>query len=128
LRLNAYQDSKGVWTIGYGHTGNVDGKPVVKGMTITPEKASELLDTKIKEFEKHVNSFDETYDWEQNEFDALVCFAYNIGSINALTNKGKRTKQEIAQKIPAYCNCNKKYVVGLYIRRLKEALLFVKGA
>ena len=40
--LNAYKDTKGIWTIRYGHTGKVDGKPIKLGMKITEEKAEEL--------------------------------------------------------------------------------------
>ena len=52
LRLNAYQDSVGVWTIGYGHTGS-DVKP---GMTITQAKADQLLQADLAKFNSCVTS------------------------------------------------------------------------
>ena len=42
-KLTAYPDIVGIWTIGVGHTGFVDGKPVARGMAITKEKSKELL-------------------------------------------------------------------------------------
>lgn len=127
FRLKAYQDAGGVWTIGYGHTGKVDGKAIKAGMEISVSKASELFDQDIEKFEGIVNAYHDQYNWNQNEFDALVSFAYNIGSITQLTAKGTRTKQEIAIKMPSYYNMAKKYVKGLYVRRLKETLIFVQG-
>ena len=77
LSLKAYKCPAGVWTIGYGHT----GKDVKKGMTITEEKATELLKSDIVRFEKHVSCYNKIYNFTRNEFSALVSFAYNIGSI-----------------------------------------------
>lgn len=42
-KLTAYTDSRGVWTIGTGHTGRVDGVAVGKNMTITQDTADRLL-------------------------------------------------------------------------------------
>ncbi len=54
LRLNAYKDAIGVWTIGYGHTNNA-GKPFVhKGMAITEKQAEELLCQDLRQFENAV--------------------------------------------------------------------------
>ncbi|WP_439287559.1 lysozyme [Lonepinella sp. BR2904] len=77
-RLQAYQDVVGVWTIGYGHTGLVDGKPISKGMMISQEKAREILVKDLARFEKAVNTY-VTVPLKQNQFDALVSLAFNIG-------------------------------------------------
>lgn len=118
-RLKAYQDIGGVWTIGYGHTGNVK-----KGQTITQKQADNLLVQDTKRFVAHVNKFMGVYQFNQNQFDALVSFAYNIGNINTLTKNGKMSINEISKRIPLFCNCNGKKVKGLVLRRADEKILF----
>lgn len=122
LSLKAYKCPAGVWTIGYGHT----GKDVKKGMVITEEKATELLKKDIARFEKHVSAYDKIYHFTDNEFSALVSFAYNIGSISGLTKTGTRTKEQISNKMLEYCYANGKKLNGLYKRRQKERRLFLK--
>lgn len=122
LRLKAYKCPAGVWTIGYGHT----GKDVKKGMVITEEKATELLKRDIARFERHVSAYDKIYHFTNNEFSALVSFAFNLGSITGLTKNGTRTKQQIANKMLEYCYARGKKLNGLYTRRQKERRLFLK--
>lgn len=122
LSLKAYSCSAGVLTIGYGHT----GKDVKKGMVITKEKATELLNTDVERFEAHVSNYNKIYNFTNNEFSALVSFAYNIGSIDGLTRNGTRTKTEIADKMLEYCYAGGKKLNGLYTRRQKERGLFLK--
>lgn len=74
LRLDAYRDIAGVWTIGYGHTGPA-AKP---GAHITKERAQELLEIDLDRFERCVQRAI-TAPMNQNQFDAFVAFAYNIG-------------------------------------------------
>lgn len=111
-------------TIGYGHYG-----PDVKmGQTITKEQAEALLRKDVERFEKNVNKWDYTYDFNQNEFDALVSFAYNIGSIDQLTAQGKRSRQEIADKMLLYVHgAGGIKLQGLVKRRQLERELFMKG-
>jgi GH24 family phage-related lysozyme (muramidase) len=54
-KLTAYQDSVGVWTIGYGWTQPVDGKPIRAGMTIKQETAERLLKTGLVSYESDVS-------------------------------------------------------------------------
>lgn len=56
-RLTAYKCPAGVWTIGFGHTGSVDGKAITSGMTITAAKATELLKKDLAKFEAAVNAY-----------------------------------------------------------------------
>ena len=72
-RLQAYQDVVGIWTVGYGHTGQ-DVKP---GMVISQDMAEQLFQTDIRLFCAKVESivFSGLND---NQFSAAVCFAYNI--------------------------------------------------
>lgn len=120
-RLTAYKCPAGVWTIGYGHTGNVKS-----GQKITQAKADAYLKADLAKFEKHVMSYDKKYNWNQNEFDALVSFAYNIGSITQLTANGTRTKKQISEKILAYDKAAGKMLAGLTRRRQAEKALFDK--
>ena len=119
-KLTAYRDVGGTLTIGVGHT----GKDVKVGMTITNEKALELFKKDVAKFEKHVDGYNKIYNFNQNQFNALVSFAYNIGNIDQLTKNGKRTIEEISKKILSYTYCNGKYSSGLYNRRRKEQQLF----
>lgn len=122
-RLTAYKCPAGVWTIGYGHTGNVKS-----GQKITQAKADAYLKSDLAKFEKHVASYDKKYKWTQNEFDALVSFAYNVGSITQLTANGTRTKKQISEKILAYDKAAGKTLAGLTRRRQAEKALFDKVA
>lgn len=120
-RLSAYRDSVGVLTIGYGHT-----RGVTEGMVITQEKADALLLADLDRFERNVNSWNYIYNWSQNEFDALVSFAFNIGSIDQLTGLGKRDKSVIADKMLMYCHGGGQTLAGLKRRREAERALFLE--
>lgn len=118
-RLEAYRDPAGVLTIGYGHTHGVQD-----GMKITQETADEYLRDDCAAAEKNVNGFEAKYHWNQNQFDALVSFAFNLGSINQLTANGTRSIAEISAKIPEYCHAGGKKLSGLVRRRSAEKELF----
>lgn len=119
-RLTAYKDVAGVPTIGYGHT---DG--VYMGMVIDDDTAHKFLIDDIMKFEKHVNEYDSIYHWTQYEFDALVSFAFNIGSINQLTQNGTRNKQTIAEYMLKYVFANHVKCDGLVARRQREHDMFI---
>ena len=128
-RLTAYQDSVGVWTIGYGWTQPVDGKPVGKGMTITQQKADDLLKQGVVQYENGVNSLVKVQ-LNQNQFDALVDFAYNLG-VNALrgsTLLKKLNTGDYAGAANEFTKWNKaggKELAGLMRRREAEKSLFL---
>lgn len=126
-RDKAYRDAVGVLTIGYGHTGYVKyyNKNVFLGMSITQEQALELLKDDLAKAEQQVNKYDAKYNWNQNEFDALVSFAFNTGNINQLTANGTRSKEVIAEKILLYNKADKKELEGLTTRRKAEQALFL---
>ena len=75
LRLNAYQDSVGVWTIGYGHTKNV-----VPGQIITQAQADDFLRQDVSWAESAVNQYLGHVGLYQHQFDALVSLVFNVGA------------------------------------------------
>ncbi|MBC7399884.1 MAG: lysozyme [Mucilaginibacter sp.] len=79
LRLNAYRDSAGVWTIGYGSTRYHDGKPIKPGDKLVSElQANALFKNTLGQYANAVNQFAKVL-LNQNQFDALVSFTYNEG-------------------------------------------------
>lgn len=77
LRLEAYKDSAGIPTIGYG-TIRINGRPVTMGMKITAEQAEQYLLADVENYVGAVNKAIKV-PTTQNEFDALVVETYNIG-------------------------------------------------
>ena len=120
-RLTAYQDSGGVWTIGYGHTSGVS-----KEQTITQSQADACLRADCASAEKAVNRYMDTYHWNQNQFDALVSFTFNCGAGNlkTLLDGGARSIAQISEKIPAYRKAGGRVLQGLINRRAAEKSLF----
>ncbi|EAN0238584.1 lysozyme [Salmonella enterica] len=78
-RLTAYQDSRGIWTIGTGHTGKVDGIAIHKGMTITQDTASRLLQDDLSWVERCIADR-VTVELNQHQYDALCSLIFNIGA------------------------------------------------
>ena len=74
VRLMAYQDTKGIWTIGVGHT----GPEVKKGLVWTTEQVMDALNDDVVHAEEAVNSGVKVK-LTQNQFDALVSFTFNVG-------------------------------------------------
>ena len=122
-RLTAYQDSVGVWTIGYGHT-----KGVFEGMSITQEEAEQMLLTELEEYEGYVEKY-VTVPLTQNQFDALVVWVYNLGPTNFRNstllkelNSGNYTAA--GKEITRWNKAGGKVLAGLVKRREAEAELF----
>lgn len=123
-RLAAYQCSAGVWTIGYGHTAGVH-----KGMKITQAQAEEYLKHDVAKFEKYVNnpSYVPFIDkLNQNQFDALVSFAFNLGQGNVKKLCTGRVMNQIPSAMQQYCKAAGKTLPGLQRRRKAEAALYNK--
>lgn len=125
-RLTAYKavSTEKYWTIGYGHYGS----DVKQGQTITQAQADAFLKSDCANAEKSVNNYMNKYNWNQNQFDALVSFTFNCGSGNlkTLLNDGQRTISEISAKITAYNKAGGKVLQGLVNRRKAEKELFDK--
>lgn len=120
LRLTAYQDAKGVWTIGYGHTGGVR-----KGDRISEVQAEAFLRNDLQTAEKYVQTIARVD--TQGKFDALVDFAYNcgVGALKTSTllqyiQSGRKT-WEIQEQFLRWVNSGGKKLGGLVTRRIWEA-------
>lgn len=128
-RLHAYKDAVGVWTIGWGHTGQVDGHPVGAGMSISQRKADALLLDDLTGYAAAVNSpayVPFTKELNDNQRDALISFAYNcgIGSLRQLCKD--RTMDKIPNHITAYVHgANGERLEGLVSRRKAEKELYL---
>ena len=136
-KLSAYQCPAGVWTIGIGSTHYGDGTPVTKNRTLPNEGAAiALLAATIGKYEKAVN--DVGVELTQNEFDACVCLAYNIGIGDKIVGKGGfcnstlvkmlkagDDKAEIAKQFLRWDKAGGKPLAGLTRRRNAEAELFL---
>lgn len=130
--LTAYKCPADVWTIGYGHTGNVDGVPIHAGMKITQAKAEELLVTTLdKKYEPAVRKFTTL---NQNQYDALVSFCYNLGTGifkgNLLNAINAENWNSVADQILLYNKARVNGVLtelaGLTRRRKAERKLFLE--
>ena len=140
-KLTAYQDIVGVWTIGYGITDSdidITGTKIKSGLTITQKTADEWLKKSLEKiYVPRVQRYEDQYRFNQNQFDALVSYAYNIGSIDGLVNAvtinnkkvGQRTIAEISADFPNHDRVKNsdgtyRHVKGLTDRRNKEKALF----
>lgn len=120
-RLQAYKDSVGVLTIGYGHTGDVKA-----GQVISQGFAEELLKADLTKFERNVTKYT-PFAMNQNQFDALVSFAFNCGVGNLKKLVSGRTPAQVAKKIPEYNKAGGRVLAGLTRRRQAEKVLFLSG-
>ena len=123
LRLKAYQCPGGVWTIGYGHTAGV--KP---GMVITEAQAEEYLKADLIAFERYLNGLGLALN--QNQFDALISFIYNVGTGNfsrsTLLRKVRANPQDnsIMDEFLRWVYSKGRVLPGLQRRRLAEMKLY----
>lgn len=124
----AYKCPAGVWTIGYGTTNSdkaITGVIVKEGLTITKKQAENMLIKSIEsKYEPKVNKYMGIYKFNQNQYDALCSFAYNIGSIDQLVNKGNNSIKNISNDILLYNKAAGKVLKGLVNRRTEEQKLF----
>ena len=124
-RYRAYDCPAGVCTIGYGHT-----KGVYSGMNITQEDAERFLAEDIAEVEKAINQ-SVFISLNQNQFDALVSFVFNIGipafyKSTLLQKLNLGAFRVIPYEMNRWCNIKGKFSKGLQNRRNKEVALFQK--
>ncbi len=129
LRLTAYYDGGNVPTIGIGHTGFLNGQHLKITDKITEQQADILLLSDLVIVEKAVNQL-VTVKLSQNQFDALVSFSFNVGSVNFknstllhILNNGHYLAA--AEEFKKWIKDNKGNIeAGLVKRRLSERILF----
>lgn len=136
--LTAYRDSDNILTIGYGHTHDV-----YSGMTITQDEADELFLNDIKSFVSMLNS-KLSVSVNQNQFDALLSFLYNVGpgevgvkdGLFVLKSGSPSTLWKMIQsnnfngaasQFTLWCRSGGVVLRGLLARRRTEQLLFTNG-
>jgi len=130
LKLTAYQDSVGIWTIGYGTT-SINGTPVYQGQTITQAQADEYLLTHIQNNVSPIINTKVKAPITQSMYDAMCCFTYNLGSGNlsksTLLKELNTTKYlDTATSFLDYNKAGGVVLAGLTKRRSAEKDLFLK--
>lgn len=125
LKLEAYQDQAGVWTIGYGCTGGV--KP---GDKITREQAEAEIECRLEKLGAQIEKCVKV-PINLNEFSALCSLAYNIGlqafkdsTLLKLLNRHRRLAA--SGEFVKWCKINGEESLGLLRRRNAERALFLK--
>lgn len=131
VRLKAYPDPATggePWTIGVGHTSAAGPPKVYKGLTITAEECDEILSRDLATFERAVEKA-VTVPLNQNQFDALVSFTFNVGAGNLqkstlLRNLNARDYRGAADQFPVWNKAAGKVMAGLTGRRAEERAQF----
>ncbi|WP_374951120.1 lysozyme [Mucilaginibacter sp.] len=138
LRLKAYQDIAGIWTIGYGSTRHSDGQPIKSGdRLISIKEADRLLDATLNWYVDAVNQ-QVKVPLNQNQFNALVSFAYNVGTgalqkstllhkLNQSDYQGAADQLLAWNKVTDPRSEQKVVSKTLSNRRLQERSLFLKS-
>jgi lysozyme len=121
--LTAYRCSADVPTIGYGHTAGVSD-----GDTCTQEEAETMLAEDLEEFEDYVKNYVES-ELQQNEFDALVAWTYNLGPANLkestmLKELNSGNFEEVPRQMKRWNRAGGEVLDGLIRRREAESRLF----
>lgn len=125
LRLTAYLDAVGKWTIGFGHT-----RSACAGMQISEARAYDLLEHDVENAEEAVNKFVRA-PLTQNQFDALVSFVFNIGgaafkssTILRLINE-RADPMRIGAEFKRWVYGKGKRLAGLERRRTAERAMYL---
>ena len=123
LELDSYQCSANVWTLGYGHT-----QGVAEGDSCSEEEAEIILVNDPKEFETYVNALVDV-ELDQNQFDALVAWTFNLGPTNLRTSTllkklNAGDYNDVPSEIKRWNRAGGQVLDGLIRRREAEALLF----
>lgn len=127
LRLKAYKDSVGVWTIGYGHT-----RTATSGMSISEPEAEALLREDLKDAQGGVDRLVKQQ-LSDNEYAALVSFVFNLGAGNfsrstLLKKLNAGDRKGAAEQFLVWNKAGGQVLAGLTRRRKAERDLFLKGS
>ncbi len=130
LRLAAYDDGVGVWTIGYGTTVYPNGIRVKRGDSCTKVQAMSFFQHDLRRFEALINQAVKVV-VNQNQFDALVSLAYNIGEAafkgsTLVKQLNAGNSKAAADQFTVWNKGKGKVLGGLVRRRAAERALFLK--
>lgn len=132
LRTKAYQDSKGEWTIGYGHTAKAGNPRPYHGMVITEKEAENILLKDLTQYEKAVEDSVKVK-LNDNQFAALVSFTYNVGpdafkKSTLLKKLNNGDYNSVPSEMMKWIKSGDKRLQGLVNRRRAEGYLWTEGA
>ena len=137
LRLDAYaatesEKQRNIWTIGFGNITYENGTKVKKGDKISQDRAEQIFSYYADKFARNVDAIITNKNITQNQFNAVVSLAYNIGLANFqkstllkklnTNNNDKTIKDEFLK----WVNASGKRLQGLVNRRTEEANLYFK--
>jgi lysozyme len=125
LNLTVYQDIKGIYTIGYGHTKNVTKDTP----SITQQQADDLLKSDLASACLDVLHYSYPAILNDNQFSALVSLIYNCGNAPIQETMGSYIRKSdfinAANEFDKWCHANGKVIIGLQLRRAAEKALFL---
>jgi len=132
LKLKAYKDSVGIWTVGFGNIFNLDtGNPIKEGDEISLETAERWLKIEVDNLQAKMRKVI-TVPLNDNQWTALTSLAYNIGfgafkrsTLLRLLNAGA-SKEEVAKQFLRWNKAGGKEIKGLTNRRQTESNLYLK--
>lgn len=131
--LTAYRNKNDVWTIGYGNTYYENGTKVKQGDKITAQRAEELFYNIFNQFSQQVTATLKK-PVTQNQFNALVSYAYNRGigefrstKLLAMVNQNPNNPAILSQFAIEW-GTNQTYKNALIARRKREAILYSTGS
>jgi lysozyme len=131
LRLEAYRDAVGIWTIGYGHTSMAGAPDVVPNLRISREEAVAILAMDVEKFARGVQASITTPHLNDNQFSALVSFAYNVGlgnfrSSSVLKAVNSGDFDAVPRRLNLWVKAGGRVLPGLVKRRAAEGTFFAR--
>ncbi len=130
FRGTAYGDATGIWTIGFGHTAMAGAPVVTTGLQITRDEAEKILARDVEQFSRGVTR-ELVQPVNDDQFSALVSFAYNVGLENfrkssVLKAVNTQDFDAVPRRLQLWVKAGGKVLPGLINRRAAEATLFMK--
>ena len=129
FRSLAYRDAVGIWTIGYGHTSMAGPPKVTPKMSITQQRAERILARDVERFSRQIRPLIQV-PLNDNQFSALVSFAYNVGiagfrKSSVLRRVNDRRFEAVPARLSLWIKAGGKTLNGLVRRRSAEGELFL---
>jgi len=131
FRSRAYRDPVGIWTIGYGHTSMAGLPKVTPGLKISRQQGEYILARDAEKFARQIQPMI-LVDLTDNQFSALVSFAYNVGGANfrkssVLKRVNARRFDAVPNRLSLWVKAGGRTLKGLVRRRAAEGELFIAG-